>query len=209
MLEQFRKHWAAAMKPGATVLMRLGVKPDHVTWTGTALVVLVSLVCVPQGWLWQGALLQGVLVLTDGLDGQLARMTDRVTTYGAFLDSSLDRVADGVIFGAVVLWLAARDTSTGWWATVWAGVAIWALVMGQVTSYVKARAESVGYECHGGIAARADRLLILLLGMLLQGLGVPFALHVAVALLALASTYTVMQRMGMVKRQAAEALTSR
>lgn len=197
MLERFRGWWAAAMKPGATLLARLGVAPDTVTWAGTVLVVLVAFVTVPQGWLWQGALAMGVLVLTDGLDGQLARMTDRVTPYGAFLDSSLDRVADGSIFGVVVLWFATRDAHP-WWAAV----ALWALLMGQVTSYVKARAEAVGYECRGGIAARADRLLILLVGMLLAGLGVPYALHVAVTFLALASTWTVHQRMAMVRRQA-------
>lgn len=197
MLERFRKYWALAMKPGATLLMRLGVKPDHVTWAGTVLVCAIALWLVPTGHLWQGALAITAVVLSDGLDGQLARMTNQVSKFGAFLDSSLDRVADGIIFGAVLLWLTRTHEDL-----LWPGVTLVALVMGQVTSYTKARAESVGFTCTGGIAARADRLFILLFGMLLAGFGVPWALEVAVALLALASTYTVGQRMAQVARQA-------
>lgn len=197
MLERFRGFYSALMTPGARLLAALGVGPDAVSWVGTLLVCGVALVCVPQGWLWQAALAIGILVLSDGLDGELARRTGKVSSFGAFLDSSLDRIADGVIVGATLLWLTrAHD------GLLWPGVALVALVMGQVTSYVKARAESVGFTCTGGIAARADRLLILLLGMLLCGVGVPWALEVAVALLAVASSVTVAQRMGQVHRQA-------
>lgn len=196
MLERFRKYWAAFMKPGATVLMKLGVKPDHVTWAGTITVCVLALWLVPTGRLWQGALAIAAVVLSDGLDGQLARMTNQVSKYGAFLDSSLDRVADGIIFGAVLLWLTRTHDGL-----LWPGVALVALVMGQVTSYTKARAESVGFTCTGGIAARADRLFLLLLGMLLAGFGVPWALEVAVALLAAASAFTVGQRMTQVAGQ--------
>lgn len=197
MLERFRGFYSALMTPGARLLAALGVGPDAVSWVGTLLVCGVALVCVPHGWLWQAALAIGILVLSDGLDGELARRTGKVSSFGAFLDSSLDRVADGVIVGATLLWLTrAHD------GLLWPGVALVALVMGQVTSYVKARAESVGFTCTGGIAARADRLLILLLGMLLCGVGVPWALEVAVALLAVASSVTVAQRMGQVHRQA-------
>lgn len=202
MLERFRGLWAALMKPGATVLAKLGVHPDWVTVTGTVLLVATAFICVPRGWLWQGALIMTAFVLTDGLDGQLARMTNQVSPFGAFLDSSLDRVADGAIFGVTVLWLLGGRGE--WWA---ASIALWALIMGQVTSYVKARAESVGYACSGGIAARGDRILILFASMLLSGLGVPYALEVGVCLLAVLSTITVGQRMMQVRRQS-QAATS-
>jgi CDP-diacylglycerol--glycerol-3-phosphate 3-phosphatidyltransferase len=161
-----------------------------VTWTGTALVVAASLLTIPRGWLWQGGLLVLVLVLSDGLDGQLARMSGQSTKYGAFLDSSLDRVADGGLFGAIILYFAGPGHSQ-----IWAGIALWALMAGQVTSYVKARGESLGLDANGGVAARADRIVVAFLGLVLAGVGVPYALHVAVLLLALLGTWTVGQRM--------------
>ena len=200
MLERFRRLYADLMTPAARIAVALRMTPDLVTWLGTVLVVGVALVMVPQGWLWQGALAIAVCVLTDGVDGQMARMTGKGSSYGAFLDSTLDRVADGAIFGAVALYYAGRGDSV-----LWAGVAIGALVMGQVTSYAKARGLALGFKVWGGLAARGDRLLALLLGMLLTGLGLAWALPVALAYLLCASSFTVLQRMGQVKRQAAEA----
>ena len=78
---------------------------------------------------------------------------------------------------------------------MWAGIALWALMAGQVTSYVKARGESLGLDANGGLAARADRIVVAFLGLVLAGIGVPYALHVAVLLLALLGTWTVGQRM--------------
>lgn len=190
MLDQFRHLWAAAMTPPARLLWRLHVPPDAVTWAGTILVVVASLVTIPRGYLWQGGLLVMVLVLSDGIDGQLARMSGATSTYGAFLDSSLDRVADGALFGAVILYFAGPGHSQAW-----AGVALWALVAGQVTSYVKARGQSLGLDADGGVAERADRILIAFVGLVLAGIGVPYALQVAVLVLALLGTWTVAHRM--------------
>lgn len=190
MLDQFRHLWAAVMTPPAKLLWRLHVPPDAVTWAGTILVVVASLATIPRGLLWQGGLLVLVLVLSDGLDGQLARLSGTTSTYGAFLDSSLDRVADGALFGAIILYFAGPGQSQSW-----AGVALWALVAGQVTSYVKARGESLGLDADGGLAARADRIVVAFLGLVLAGLGVPFALQVAVLVLAVLGSWTVGQRM--------------
>ncbi len=190
MLDQFRHLWAAVMTPPAKLLWRLHVPPDAVTWAGTILVVVASLATIPRGLLWQGGLLVLVLVLSDGLDGQLARLSGTTSTYGAFLDSSLDRVADGALFGAIILYFAGPGQSQ-----LWAGVALWALVAGQVTSYVKARGESLGLDADGGLAARADRIVVAFLGLVLAGLGVPFALQVAVLVLAVLGSWTVGQRM--------------
>jgi CDP-diacylglycerol--glycerol-3-phosphate 3-phosphatidyltransferase len=190
VLDHFRNLWAAVMTPPAKLLWRLHVPPDAVTWLGTALVVAASLLTIPRGLLWQGGLLVLVLVLSDGLDGQLARISGQSSTYGAFLDSSLDRVADGALFGAIILYFAGPGHSE-----LWAGVALWALMAGQVTSYVKARGESLGLDANGGLAARADRIVVAFLGLVLAGIGVPYALHVAVLLLALLGTWTVGQRM--------------
>jgi CDP-diacylglycerol--glycerol-3-phosphate 3-phosphatidyltransferase len=190
MLDRFRHIWAAAMTPPAKLLWRLHVPPDVITWLGTILVVVASLATIPRGLLWQGGLLVLILVLSDGLDGQLARLSGTTSTYGAFLDSSLDRVADGALFGAIILYFAGPGQSQ-----LWAGVALWALVAGQVTSYVKARGESLGLDANGGLAARADRIVVAFLGLVLAGVGVPYALHVAVLVLALVGSWTVGQRM--------------
>ncbi len=82
---------------------------------------------------------------------------------------------------------------------------LWALVTGQLTSYVRAKAESLGFTTKGGLAARADRMLVILLGAFLAGFGVPFALEIAVTLLALGSSITVVQRIVQVRRQSPSA----
>jgi CDP-diacylglycerol--glycerol-3-phosphate 3-phosphatidyltransferase len=200
MLERFRGLSAALLAPLVRLLLRLGVSPDVVTVAGTAGVVLAALVCFPQGWLWQGALVVTIFVLSDMLDGQMAKVSGQATSWGAFLDSTSDRLGDAAVFGGILLYFTYQEGST-----VWGAVALAGLVFGQWTSYVKARAESLGFTCSGGLAARADRLVIILLGTLLAGLGVPYVLEAAVALLAVASMITVVQRILQVRRQAVSA----
>lgn len=201
MVERLRKGYALAMTPFAKIFIALRMTPDMVTWLGTILVIIVALLTVPQGWLWQGAALITLCVLTDGVDGQMARMTNHKSAYGAFLDSTLDRVADGAIFGAVALYYAGRGDSV-----LWCGMAIGAMIMGQVTSYAKARGLALGFKVWGGLAARGDRLLVLLLCMFLQGVfDWSWTMPLALCYLLFASTYTVLQRMGQVRTQAREA----
>ncbi|HZA04585.1 MAG TPA: CDP-alcohol phosphatidyltransferase family protein [Propionibacteriaceae bacterium] len=197
MLERFRALSHTVLRPVARLLIRLGVSPDLVTVIGTLGVAVAALVCFPQGWLWQGTLLVTVFVISDMVDGLMAKLTGTSTNWGAFLDSTLDRLGDAAVFGGILLYFVYRESST-----LWAGIALAGLVFGQWTSYVKARAESLGYTCAGGLAARADRLVIILVGALLAGFGVPYVLHVAVAGLAVTSMITVMQRISQVRRQA-------
>lgn len=195
MLERFRAAWARILTPIAKLLLRWGVSPDAVTWIGTAGVVLAAAICFPQGWLVVGSLVIGLFVFSDMVDGQMARLSHRTSKWGAFLDSSLDRVGDGAVFAGIALYFAGPGGSL-----VLAAVTLAALVMGQVTSYVKARADSIGVTVPGGLAARADRLVAILVAALLAGLGVPYVLAVVVALLALATTWTVGQRVHAVYR---------
>ena len=81
-------------------------------------------------------------------------------------------------------------------------IAVWALVAGQLTSYVKARAESLGFSAPGGLAARADRLLVILVALFLAGFGIPYVLEIGLAVLAVINTVTVVQRMLLVRQQA-------
>ena len=197
MLERFRAGAARLLTPIALFLNRHGVSPDLVTAAGTAVVMLAALVCFPAGWLWQGSLIIAVFVLADMIDGLMAKLSGTASKWGAFLDSSLDRLGDGAIFGGLLLYFAyERD------AAIWAGITLAALVMGQLTSYVRARAESLGFEANGGLAARADRILIVLLATFLEGLGVPWMLEIAMTFLAVAGLVTVVQRSRSVYRQA-------
>jgi CDP-diacylglycerol--glycerol-3-phosphate 3-phosphatidyltransferase len=197
MLERFRTGWALVMAPPANLLNRWGVSPDAVTIAGTLGVLIGALVCFPQGWLWQGAVWVTLFVFADGIDGQMAKSSGKASNWGAFLDSSLDRLGDAAVFGGILLYFTGPADSL-----LWASFALAALAFGQVTSYVKARAESLGFTCSGGLAARADRLLLILLGAFLAGLGVPYVLEAAMALLAVTSMITVFQRIEQVRRQA-------
>jgi CDP-diacylglycerol--glycerol-3-phosphate 3-phosphatidyltransferase len=197
MLERFRGAWAKILTPIALALIKRGVSPDVVTLVGTLGVMAGALICFPQGWLWQGVVVITIFVFSDMVDGQMAKLGGTASSWGAFLDSSLDRLGDAAVFGGVLLFFVGSHGSL-----LWASVALAALVFGQVTSYVKARAESLGFTSGGGLAARADRLVLILVGALLSGLGVPYVLEGATALLALASLITVFQRISQVKRQA-------
>ncbi|MEO3746687.1 phosphatidylinositol phosphate synthase [Plantactinospora sp. B5E13] len=184
------------VEPIARTLLRVGVTPNAVTVTGTLGVLVGSIVLGARGYLVAGALVVTFFALTDLLDGTMARMSGGSTRFGAFLDSSMDRVSDGAVFGAVAYWLATRDDHVGVTA------ALICLVAGGLVSYVKARAEGLGMTCNVGIAERTERLLIVGVGGLLTGLGVSWALVTALWLLAAVSLFTVGQRMAHVYRQA-------
>jgi CDP-diacylglycerol--glycerol-3-phosphate 3-phosphatidyltransferase len=197
MLERFRGLSATLLAPIARFLIKAGVSPDLVTILGTLGVAVAALVCFPQGWLWQGVVVVTIFVVSDMIDGQMAKITNSASRWGAFLDSTSDRLGDAAVFGGILLYFVYERDSA-----LWAGIALAGLVFGQWTSYVKARAESLGFTCSGGLAARADRLVIILAGTLLAGLGIPYVLEVAVSLLALASMITVLQRIAQVRKQA-------
>ncbi len=196
MLNRFRNVQTAAFRPVAQLLLRLGISPNAVTWTGTLLVTVAALVCFPNGWLWQGALLVAILASSDILDGQMAReLAGRDERWGAFLDSSLDRIADAAVIGGLAWYLAYEGHP------VWAVLAVAALVLAQLTSYLRARAEAAGAQAELGVVTRADRIALCVLGALLAGLGVPVALEVSMVLLVLGGAVTVVQRFTEVHRQ--------
>jgi len=198
MMERFRAFWTKVISPVAHLLIRLGVSPDAVTVVGTLGVVAGALVFFPQGKLLTGVLVITAFVFSDLLDGTMARLTGKSSPFGAFLDSTLDRVGDGAIFAGLALYFAGPGDSR-----LYLVLALICLVMGGVTSYARARAESVGFQAKVGIAERADRLVAILAA---TGLGaifdVPELMHVALWALAVASTVTVVQRIWVVRQQA-------
>jgi CDP-diacylglycerol--glycerol-3-phosphate 3-phosphatidyltransferase len=192
-----RARLSVVLDPIGRFLARAGVSPDAITVLGTVGVVAAALWFVPRGQLLTGMIVVTVLVLTDMLDGAVARARGGGSKWGALLDSSMDRIADGAIFGSVADWLAVsgRDAS--------AVAAMLCLVGAFTVSYVKARAEGLGFTCNVGIAERTERLLVIGGGALLSVLGVPYALDVALWVLATLCAVTVGQRLYAVRRQVA------
>jgi len=179
---------ARFVDPVAKLMLRLGVSPDAVTLVGTVATCAAALICFPQQRWFLGALLIAVFVSFDLLDGTMARMSSRSGPWGAFLDSTLDRVADGAIFGGMLFGFARiGDLRT-------AASALACVVGGAVVSYAKARAESIDVECNVGIAERAERVMLALGAAALYGFGVPYVLPAALWLLAVLSWVTVGQR---------------
>lgn len=184
--------------PVARRLVALGVTPDAITIVGTLGVAGGALAFYPRGHFLVGTLVITAFVFSDLLDGAVARVRGSSGPWGAFLDSTLDRVGDGAVFGALALWYAGNGNDL-----VLCAVAIYDLVAGVVTSYAKARAESLGMTCNVGIAERSERLLGILVLTGLSGLfGVPVLRAIALWGLAVATTITVGQRFVEVHRQA-------
>lgn len=179
-------------------LLAWGVTPDAVTATGTLGVVAAALVFFPRGSFLAGTLVITVFVLTDTLDGALARKRGISGPFGGWLDSTCDRVADGAIFGGLLLWYAGQGDDD-----VLLAVTLFVLLCTQVISYEKARAEGLGLTCNVGIAERPERLIITLVASGLVGFGVPGGLLAgALWVLAVLSLITVGQRLREVHRQA-------
>ncbi len=197
MLRRFHQFWIRLLTPVARFFLRIGIGPDIVTLVGTLGVCAGALGFYPRGELFWGTIVVTAFVFSDMVDGLMARMAGRSSRWGAFLDSTLDRVGDAAVFGGLALWYAGGGDNF-----LLACVALYDLVMGSVTSYAKARAESLGMTANVGIAERADRLVAVLVATGLSGLGVPFLLPLVLAVLAVASTVTVVQRIVTVRRQA-------
>ncbi|MDL4821394.1 phosphatidylinositol phosphate synthase [Actinomadura opuntiae] len=196
MLNRIRPALGRVLTPIGRTVARTGVSPNAITVIGTAGVAAGALVLFPRGEFFWGTLVITAFVLFDMLDGAVARVTGKISKFGAFLDSTLDRVADAAIFSGLMIGLY-RDGQH-----VLAGVALFCLVAGVVVSYAKARAEGLGYTCNVGIAERSERLLIALVAAGLDGLGVPYVLAIALWVLAVLSTVTVGQRFATVYAQA-------
>jgi len=192
----FKSGARAAFDPLGRALVRAGVSADAVTIAGTVGVVIASVAFAARGQLVAATVVITLCALLDVLDGAMARARGTTSRFGALLDSVMDRVADGAVFGCVAWWLATSGQR------VLAAVTLICLVGGQVVSYVKARAEALGFQCDVGIAERMERLILLGVGALLTGLGVGWALPAAMWLLLGLTLITVVQRIEVVRRQA-------
>jgi CDP-diacylglycerol---glycerol-3-phosphate 3-phosphatidyltransferase len=184
-------------RPVAKAALRAGLTPDSITILGTAGTVLGALTLFPIGQLWWGGFTVFVFVLADMLDGAMARQSGGGTRFGAVLDATCDRIGDGAVFCGLLWWAVFGMRSTS------LAVALMiCLVTSQVISYIKARAEASGLRGGGGLIERPERLVIVLTGAGLSGvpfLHVPWLIHVAAWLLAVASVITLGQRVHTVR----------
>lgn len=207
MLNRFaRAFFTTLLTPTARFFIRCGISPDVITIVGTLGVMVGALVFYPLGEFFWGTLFITAFVFSDLIDGNMARQLGRSSKWGAYLDSTLDRFGDAAIFGGLVLFYAGRGANI-----LIAALALACLILGSVVSYAKARAEGLGMTANVGIAERADRLVAILIVTGLVGIGNLFSQGnaignwvegVVLAVLAVLSLVTVLQRMLTVRKQA-------
>jgi CDP-diacylglycerol--glycerol-3-phosphate 3-phosphatidyltransferase len=188
-----------AVGPVARALIRAGLSPNALTTVG-ALVVCGAATAFAVGWVRLAGFLLLFSGLFDILDGQVARQGGRMSTFGAFYDSTLDRVGESALFAGIALYFLNGGVPPER-EVVAVGLAITALTASLLVSYTRARAEGLGLDCKVGIAARAERLLLVGAPSLFFGPGRDGALLFwIIALLALVTAITVVQRVFHVAR---------
>ena len=196
MLDNRRTRSIAAhvLDPVAKGLLGLRLSASAVTLLGAAGSVLVAVFLIARGdFLW-AAILMLPLAGADAIDGTMARIAGTQGPWGSFLDSTTDRVTDGAIFASLAWWFIEQgDSGAALAATI-------GLIAGFVTSYVRAKAESLQVECHVGIAERPERVGGAMLGVFLAGIGIDVALPVLLYVIAALSCITVVQRVVVVHR---------
>jgi CDP-diacylglycerol--glycerol-3-phosphate 3-phosphatidyltransferase len=180
------------ISPAARGMLRIGLTPNSVTTIGAIGVIATSLIAYPNGHLFGGTVAICCLALSDLFDGTMARLSAQgPSKWGGFLDSTIDRVTDSAIAMGLLIYLARKDNPLSYLLLV-------SIVAGFLVSYIRAKAESLQIECKGGFAERTERLVILLTAIGFTGLGVSYILAIGVWALALASVFTVLQRMRIV-----------
>jgi len=180
--------------PVAASALRIGITPNAVTWVGAVGVIASALFFYPRGDFFLGTAVISFFALSDLFDGTMARISKAgASKWGSFLDSTIDRVTDSAILLGVSIYLINNDDQLSF-------VVIATLVTGMLVPYIRAKAESFGVECSGGIAERTERLIMAMSAIALDGLGVPYVLAGGMWLLAVLGAVTVGQRMLIVRK---------
>src|SRR5437016_8309881 len=177
-----RRHAEALM----AALGRLPVTPNQITVVGTAL-TFVAAVLAASGHLLLGGIVLAFAGTFDILDGALARSTGRSYPYGAFLDSTLDRYSEGAMYLGLIAYFVSAGGALEKWLVVATGAA---LAGSFLVSYVRARAQSLGFTCETGLFARPERVVVTVIGLVFGG----FVLTAVVFLLAILTNLTALQR---------------
>ena len=180
--------------PVAASALRIGITANAVTWVGAVGVIASALFFYPRGDFFLGTAVITLFALSDLFDGTMARISKAgASKWGSFLDSTIDRVTDSAILLGVSIYLINHNDQLSF-------VSIATLVTGMLVPYIRAKAESFGIECSGGIAERTERLIIAMSAIALDGLGVPYVLAGGMWLLAGLGAVTVVQRMLIVRK---------
>ena len=180
--------------PVAASALRIGITPNAVTWVGAVGVIASALFFYPRGDFFLGTAVISFFAVSDLFDGTMARISKAgASKWGSFLDSTIDRVTDSAILLGVSIYLINDDDQLSF-------VVIATLVTGMLVPYIRAKAESFGVECSGGIAERTERLIMAMSAIALDGLGVPYVLAGGMWLLAGLGAVTVVQRMLIVRK---------
>ena len=180
--------------PVAAFALRIGITPNAVTWAGAVGVIASALFFYPRGDFFLGTAVIAFFALSDLFDGTMARISKSgASKWGSFLDSTIDRLTDSEILLGVSIYLINNNDQLSF-------VVIATLVTGMLVPYIRAKAESFGVECSGGIAERTERLIMAMSAIALDGLGVPYVLAGGMWLLAVLGAVTVGQRMLIVRK---------
>lgn len=172
-------------------LLRAGITPNWVSAVGGVGSSLSAALLYGSGHFFAGSIVVALFVLFDLFDGAMARLAGTSSRWGALLDSTLDRIADASIFGAMAYWFAQTHDRN---VSIMLGI----LVASYIISYIKARAEALDIECNGGIAERSERLVLILIVAALHGLGIAYIFTVGIWLLLILCLITVLQRLSIV-----------
>jgi CDP-diacylglycerol---glycerol-3-phosphate 3-phosphatidyltransferase len=195
MLKVLKPGLGRLLAPAGRALARTPITPNMITVIGAIGMTAGALTLFPTGHLFAGTMVCTGFVLSDMLDGVLARIQGSTGTFGAFLDSTLDRVGDAAVFGGLAIWFV-----SGGHDRLLAAVSLFCLVAGLLVSYARARAEGLGIKADVGIAERTERLLIGLVATGLSGLGVPYVLSIGLWIVAVLSAITFGQRVYAVRK---------
>ncbi len=175
--------------PLCRLLLAMGVSANLLSAIGGLGSSVSAILFFSRGNYFWGTMVTLFFVLFDLFDGTLARISDSGgSKWGALLDSTLDRISDAAVLGSVIFFLMKTHDRL-------VPVLLIALISGSLISYIKARAEGLGIECNGGFAERTDRLIIIFAALGFAGIGVPYILAIGGWVLALASIYTVGERL--------------
>lgn len=196
--QKLRSTWDVVMRPVGRALGRTPLTPDAVTYIGLGLQVGVAWLIL-EGRLLAAGLLAVAAAFSDTFDGALAKARGQTSKWGAFLDSTTDRLSDALYFLPLAWLYAVAPDGPGRASTVTALLALAALVFSFLVSYAKARAEALGFTCDVGLFERAERLIVIILALIFD------LVLIGVAVLAAASAITFVQRMLHVRRQARSA----
>ena len=195
LANRFKAPVTAVITPLCRGALRIGITANALTVVGAIGSVISSLYFFSRGDFFIGTLVVSFFALSDLFDGTMARLSPQgSTSWGALIDSTLDRATDAAICAGILMFFYREGNSFTTY------LALFALITGSLIPYIRAKAESLGIECSVGIAERAERLILLLVGTGLFGLGVTVAIDVSLVILSIVGTITIIQRLRVVAR---------